>query len=387
MLLLAVLTMSGLTGFQVTWSVEPVSVDDPGRISLEITMEEGDLLFVRDSGEETASYEVIASLDDGSFDRTGGAVNRSALPMTENLSLATGEAGSHTVDLVFGDLESGRRRTWQEVIEVPMRDPERWSSGTIQVPSAVPIRSGEDVTVLWEVYPPSNAGDPGTMDAAYLLQGPGGQAIGEGWMNPPVSVDDGLVFSQSLQLTGLAAGSYELTVVALSDEQVIASSHRTIRVLQDWGVWGENSDVTISLVRPIASGSEIEDIENASGPGERLAIMSEFWRRRDDSPLTSENEFLEEYLRRLDYIEESFSVHNTMGINTDQGMVYALLGHPDIVEDRPIETSTVPYQVWTYFTPAVTVVFIDRNGYGLYELETSWEEVTRAWQHTRTWSM
>ncbi len=387
MVFLAVLITSGLTGFQVTWSIEPASVQDPGRIDLEITVEDGDLLFVRNSGEETAFYEVVASLDDGSFDRTGGSVTRSGLPLTEHLSLTTGEAGSHTVNLVLGDLESGRRRSWQEDIEVPLIDQLSWSSGSIQIPSAIPIRTGEIVTALWEVYSPSEAFDEGTIEAAYLLQSRDGQTISEGWMNPVQPETGRLVFSHDLQLTGLYAGEYEITMVALRDDQVIASSRRAISVLQNWGVWGEDTDVTVRLVRPIATSSEISEIENATSSGERLAVMSEFWLKRDRSPLTVGNEYLEEYLRRLDYIEENFSVHNTNGIATDQGMVYALLGSPDIVEDRPIEMSTVPFQVWTYFSPAATVVFVDRDGYGLYELDTSWEEVTSAYEHARFWRM
>jgi GWxTD domain-containing protein len=386
MFLAAVLVISGLTGFQVTWSVEPATGVEPGRIDLRIALEDGDLLFVRESGVERASYEVIASLDDGSFDRTGGSVDRSDLPLEEHLTLTTGEAGSHTVSLVMGDLESGRRRSWQEVVDVPVIDRQSWSSGSVQIPSAVPVRSGENVTALWEVYPPSEGGDFGAIDAAYLIRGTGGQTISEGWMQSVQTGSDRKVFSLDLQLAGLAAGEYDITVVALSDDRVIASSHRAVHVLQNWDVWGEESDVTVRLVRPIASGSEISEIESASGPGERLAIMSEFWRKRDTSPLTANNEFLEEYLRRLDYVDEHFTVHNTRGINTDQGMVYALLGQPDIIEDRPIELSTIPYQVWSYFTPAISVVFYDRDGYGLYELETSWDEVTRAYEHVRTWS-
>jgi GWxTD domain-containing protein len=385
MALLAVLMASGLTGFQVTWSVEPAFEQDQGRVDLEITVDDGDLLFVRDSGDETASYEVIASLDDGSFDRTGGSVSRSELPLTEHLTLTTGEAGSHTVYLVLGDLESGRRRSWQEEVEVPLINQLSWSSGSIQIPSAIPLRAGEIVTALWEVYPPSETGDSGSADAAYLLRTRGGQTVSEGWMNAAQPEANRLVFSLDLQLTDLSAGEYEITTVALRDDQVITSSHRTIRVLQDWGVWGEITEITVRLVRPIATSSEIGEIENASGSGERLAIMSEFWLKRDWSPHTPGNEYLEEYLKRLDYIEENFSVHNTSGIMTDQGMVYALLGTPDIVEDRPIEISTLPYKVWTYFSPAASVVFIDRDGYGLYELETSWEEVTSAYEHARSW--
>ena len=103
--------------------------------------------------------------------------------------------------------------------------------------------------------------------------------------------------------------------------------------------------------------------------------MAEFWHKRDPSPSTVQNEFLEMYLTRLDCIDANFSVLNTMGINTDQGRVFALLGEPDMIDSRPFETSTRPTQVWTYCSPAIEVCFIDYNGCGIFELATDWEEV------------
>ena len=103
--------------------------------------------------------------------------------------------------------------------------------------------------------------------------------------------------------------------------------------------------------------------------------MAEFWQERDPTPGTQRNEYLEMYLARLDEIDQRFSILNIKGINTDQGRVYALLGEPDIIDSRPMETSTLPTQVWTYCSPPIEVSFIDYDGCGMYELATDWEEV------------
>jgi GWxTD domain-containing protein len=108
--------------------------------------------------------------------------------------------------------------------------------------------------------------------------------------------------------------------------------------------------------------------------------MAEFWQRRDPTAGTVRNEFLEVYLARLDYIEENFSVMNTLGINTDPGRVYALLGEPDIIEYRPLEEYSLPTQTWTYFTPPTVVSFADFGGFGEFELITDWEEVQNAYE-------
>jgi len=382
---MAALMLSGLTGFQVSWTVEPATLQADGLIDLKITIVDGDLLFIVDSGEEVASYEVVASLDDGSFDRASGTITRSDLPFVEHLSLSSDEPGDHTVYLVFGDLESARRRRWQEEIEIPMIDQLSWSSGSIQIPSASLIRAKGSIAVLWEVYSPLQVSNTDSVRAAYLLHDHGNRSMSEGWMTVVASESDGLLFSAELSFDGIDAGEFEITTAAFLSDEMIASSNRTIRVLQNWDVWGENQDATIRLVRPIATNAELNEIEDAANAGERLIVMSDFWLKRDHSPLSRGNEFLEEYLRRLDYISLSFSVHNISGIATDQGMVYALLGEPDIVDDRPIELSTSPYQIWTYFSPAATVVFVDRGGYGQYELETPWEDVTSAYEHMDIW--
>lgn len=108
--------------------------------------------------------------------------------------------------------------------------------------------------------------------------------------------------------------------------------------------------------------------------------MSQFWQEKDPTPMTPVNEYLDMYLERLDYIMEHFSTAGTIGIDTDMGRVYALMGEPDILEDMPFETDDIPYQVWTYFTPAITVVFADEYGIGIYELVTSWAEIRRAYE-------
>lgn len=179
----------------------------------------------------------------------------------------------------------------------------------------------------------------------------------------------------SLDIGHLDAGKYYLLAAAVSDTEVVTDSRTVLQLYQAWDIWGENADLTETLVRPIAHSSELSALRNAEGQSSRRAVMAEFWHRRDPSPGTVRNEFLEMYLARLDNIEEKFTMLNTMGINTDQGRVYALLGEPDIIDSRPLETSTLPTQVWTYCSPAIEVYFIDHDNCGVFELATDWEEV------------
>jgi GWxTD domain-containing protein len=196
----------------------------------------------------------------------------------------------------------------------------------------------------------------------------------EGWMD--LSRREGYFSgSVSLDLKGLEAGSYEILAALVADDQILTAARTDLNLLQSWDVWGDDPDLTETLVRPIARSSELNALEDADGPSNRRAVMAEFWQRRDPTPGTQRNEYLEIYLQRLDEIDRRFSAMNTMGINTDQGRVYALLGEPDIIQSSPMEDSTIPTQIWTYCSPPIEVLFVDRYGVGIYELETDWEEV------------
>lgn len=373
--------LAALTGFQVTWSVQPARGEADGSISLEVTLDEEDLLFVRGDGAETASYEVMAVLDGSVASRTDGTVYMGELPVTEDVSIGDVGIGRHTLAVIAGDLESGRRFSWRDDIEVPLIDSASWSSSGLQVPGGEYLRAEGTTEVVWNVYPPASAVDSQPpLRAAFVLRDGRGVVQREDWMQA-TEEDDRFTFTAEVDLGGMGAGEYELLGAAVREGAVVAAASKELDLLQAWDVWGQDPEMTRSLVRPIASSSELSALDDAGGPASRAAVMAEFWERRDPTPGTVRNEFLLEYLSRLDHIEESFSVLNTLGINTDRGRVYALLGEPDIVDEEPLSTTTRPTVVWTYFTPPLEVLFVDYVGVGQYELSTDWEEVRDAWEN------
>jgi GWxTD domain-containing protein len=125
---------------------------------------------------------------------------------------------------------------------------------------------------------------------------------------------------------------------------------------------------SIELVRYIAEGEEIEELENAE-PDERAAVWEAFWKRRDPTPETEENEYKIEFFRRVRYANEHFS-GVTPGWRTDRGMIYIRYGEPDLVESYPHNIDGPPYEIWIYNSLGRRFVFIDYDGFGNYELET-----------------
>lgn len=373
------LVLTAITGFQVTWNVEPAREQNTGSVLFTVTIDEGDLLFVRDQGLETASWEVVATIDGDLSVRNSGSVLRSELPVMETFTVSDVASGSHLLRVTVGDLETGRDRSWEEEIEVPLIDIDCWSSGTLQFPAGTYLRASGTTDVLWNVYSPVDSNSPDSVFAAYILRDGNGVTSREGWMDISAR-EGGYECTASIYIGELEAGEYDVLSAVIVDNNIVAASIGKLDLLQAWDVWGDDPDLTRTLVRPIATSRELRAIGNTEGPSSRNALMAEFWQKRDPTTETPRNEFLEEYLIRLDYIEENFAVPNTLGINTDTGRVYALLGEPDIIEYRPLENYSLPSQIWTYFTPPTEVAFADFDGFGEFELVTDWEEVWNAWE-------
>ena len=379
---LLALVLSVLTGFQVTWNVEPAREQEGGTVHMTVHLDEEDLLFLIENGSEVASWEVAAVIDGELTVRNSGLVIKSELPVNETLSILNVPTGSHLLTVIVRDLETGRSYSWEEEIEVPLMDSAYWSSGSLQILEGTTQRASGSTEVVWYVYAPSLPNEPDSLNAAYVLRDASGVTRREGWMNMTAS---GISFEYtvSIDINDLDAGEYEILTVVVYGDEIVAASGKRLDILQSWDVWGEDPDLTRKLIRPIASSAELRALADAEGPSSKNAVMAEFWHRRDPSPGTVRNESLEEYLIRLDYIEDHFSVLNKMGINTDRGRVYVLLGEPDISENRPLENFSLPSQTWTYFTPPLEVSFVDYDGYGEFELYTEWEEVRNAWERHR----
>jgi GWxTD domain-containing protein len=372
---LTALVLAAITGFQATWNTEPARDASGGSVHIIVQLFEEDLLFVMEDGGETAFWEMAAGVDGNFSVRRSGSLQLDQLPFTEELVITGVRPGEHLLTLMVTDRETGNSTVWEDYMEMNLIDSLSWSSGNLQIAGGPYQRAEGTVELIWNVYPPqSEALRPDSLRAAFVMRDDGGVTEREGWMDMIIS---GTSYRGNtvIDLSGLESGSYELLSAMVSEDEVLTAARTDLHLLQAWDVWGDDPDLTETLVRPIAQSSELHQLEDAQGPSSRRAVMAEFWQKRDPTPGTPRNEYLEVYLARLDEIDSRFSYLNTMGINTDMGRVFALLGEPDIIDSRPMETSTLPTQVWTYVSPPIEVSFIDYDGCGFYELATDWEEV------------
>jgi GWxTD domain-containing protein len=124
---------------------------------------------------------------------------------------------------------------------------------------------------------------------------------------------------------------------------------------------------------------------------EREQFIEQFWLRRDPDPDTNENEYKEEFYRRIAYANDKFT-SGKPGYRTDRGRIYITFGPPDSIESHPAggpyerpsyegggSTSTYPFEIWFYrylegVGSGVEIEFVDPTGSGEYRIANSPDE-------------
>jgi GWxTD domain-containing protein len=91
--------------------------------------------------------------------------------------------------------------------------------------------------------------------------------------------------------------------------------------------------ITYYSLKAVATDQEIDEYLKLS-PKERKEWNRIFWKKKDPTPLTEQNEFLEEHQRRLDHVLASFGSSFGSRPWDDRGNIYLIYGEPDERELR-----------------------------------------------------
>ncbi len=110
----------------------------------------------------------------------------------------------------------------------------------------------------------------------------------------------------------------------------------------------------------IITNEERQAFRKFSTDEERETFIENFWERRNPNPGSPENEFKEEYYRRIAYTNEHYA-SGIPGWKTDRGRIYIMYGPADEVDSHPSggtyqrppeegggQTSTYPFERWRY---------------------------------------
>jgi GWxTD domain-containing protein len=123
----------------------------------------------------------------------------------------------------------------------------------------------------------------------------------------------------------------------------------------------------LSEVRYLISRKETKIFKNTP-PEERRKFIEEFWKVRDPDPTTEENEFRDEYYRRIDLANHLFH-EGIQGWLSDRGRILILLGEPERRDVYPTGYTFYepPVEIWFYGT--FPVIFVDYHREGIYRLD------------------
>jgi GWxTD domain-containing protein len=131
---------------------------------------------------------------------------------------------------------------------------------------------------------------------------------------------------------------------------------------------GQQWDIMVEALGYLVAPSSLISLREAETEEDRAVAWTRFWREQDPTPDTERNEALSEFVRRIRYANSNFRGFGP-GWKTDQGRIYIQHGSPDSIEERPMTDRSQPMQVWYYYELRIEYYFIDRDGFGRYELQ------------------
>ncbi|MDH4271751.1 MAG: GWxTD domain-containing protein, partial [Candidatus Aminicenantes bacterium] len=126
----------------------------------------------------------------------------------------------------------------------------------------------------------------------------------------------------------------------------------------------------------IITSTERDVFQKLETDRERDIFIEAFWKHRDPTPGTPQNEFKNEHYKRVKYANEYFSRGTPRpGWLTDRGRIHIILGPPKNIEDFDSINGVYPVQIWSYegdpeygLPTGFNIIFFKKHGMGEYVL-------------------
>ncbi len=116
-----------------------------------------------------------------------------------------------------------------------------------------------------------------------------------------------------------------------------AAAYRAFKPAQDQRSDGADENWANGPVHYLLTGDQRDEYERLSTLAERSQFVEVFWKAHDPHPETPENEFRDEFEKRVAFADARLGQEETRGSLTDRGMLFVLLGPPTWVGRKPIE--------------------------------------------------
>ena len=138
-------------------------------------------------------------------------------------------------------------------------------------------------------------------------------------------------------------------------------------------------DEMLGLLRFFASAERLRGLRELP-PRDRSRGWAAFLEATDPLTASPENEALKAYFARLEDANSRFREEgHTPGWLTDRGMVFSGLGEPDSqIGPNGADAELPLVQVWSYQRYHVRFTFVDRAGFGRWQLTPGSEAEYRA---------
>jgi len=286
--------------------------------------------------------------------------------------------------------ESNKTSQIERAIEVPSFSERDLSLSDIMIVSKLMEQGGRKTIIpnvsdnvgqlphgfylFFEIYSRTNLD---SVDLKYSVVSPKGKEQVTYARSEPIVRGRSQIFFKFDSLN-IPVGSYRFVIearetvsaqrVADEERQILASVEKAFVVR--WAGMPlslTNLDAAIDQMRYIAKDNEMDYIRSGPTLEEKQKRFLEFWKKRDPTPGSEENELMEEYYNRVEYANKHFG-HYVAGWMTDMGMVYIILGAPNSVDRHPFEYDSKPYEIWYYYERDRRFVFLDETGFGDYRL-------------------
>jgi GWxTD domain-containing protein len=291
--------------------------------------------------------------------------------------------GTHTIERPV-DLENVGDPDWViggpefflPNVEVP--DSERYRKDTITlVPNVTRsyLETSERLAIYFEIYRPAERRV--THVVVDVSQRRDRQRVTD---TLPIDTTRGVVpVIYRSRLPSLHTGETRLTIQALdATGRPVGNLAETFFTL-DWSLHTMiDSDWTLAvdMLVHIATRDELDTLRSTPA-SERADAFQAFWRSKDPSPETEENEWRDEYYRRIRFANRQYSSPFRPGWRSDFGTVYIRYGEPDEVARYPFEIGQKPHEIWYYYAQRRQFTFIDVRGNGEYELQYPYDGIVR----------
>jgi GWxTD domain-containing protein len=173
----------------------------------------------------------------------------------------------------------------------------------------------------------------------------------------------------ALPMENLEPGSYRLEVVVAGEKGETLARRRadmSVRITMTWLASNRREAI---LLLEILGASDDADLVKKAGGEEWQRVLQDFWVRRDPTPGTTVNEFQQETFARMEEANVAFDEpFRRPGWSTDRGRVFLRYGRPENRIVREADFDGPPAEIWEYFHPRRTFVFVDSRAIGEYVL-------------------